>query len=71
MVFIQQSKTGPFHQGHTITIYVTGTSTYPARAINWYAAAVITSEQVGPLFHGGRFSPVAHQQLTSALLHLL
>ena len=51
-----------------MAIYATETSTCPVRAINQYAAVVTTSQQVGPLFHGGRFSPLTRQQLTSALL---
>ena len=71
VIFIQQSKTDPFRQGHTMAIHATNTSTCPVQAINQYAAAVTTSQQDGPLFHGGRFSPLTHQQLTSALRHLL
>ena len=70
-VFIQQSKTDPFRQGHTMAIYATETSTCPVRAINQYADEITTAQQVGPLFHGGRFSPLTRQQLTSALRHLL
>ena len=68
VVFIQQSKTDPFY---TMAIHATETSTCPVRAINQYAAAVTTSQKVGPLFNGGRFSPLTRQQLTSALRHLL
>ena len=70
-VFLQQSKTDPFRQGHTIKIYATEISTCPVRAINHYAAAVTTSWQFCPLIKGGRFSPLTLQQLTSALGHLL
>ena len=54
-----------------MAIYATDTSTCPVRAINQYAAVVTTSQQVGSLLHGGRFSPLTRQQLTSALRHLL
>ena len=40
------------------------------RAINQYPTTV-TPQQVGPLFKGGRFFPLTHQQLKSALHHLL
>ena len=71
VVFIQQSKTDPFCNGHTITISTTDTSTCPVRAITQYAAEVTPSHQVGPLFNGGRYSPLTRQHLTSALRHLL
>ena len=71
VVFIQQSKTDPFRNGHTITICSTDTSTCPVRAITQYAAEVTPSHQVGPLFNGGRYSPLTRQHLTSALRHLL
>ena len=34
VVFTQQSKTDPFHQGHAMAIHATKTSTCPVRAIN-------------------------------------
>ena len=71
MVYLEHSKTDPFRKGHTITIYATDTSTCPVRAITQYAAEVTPSHRLGPLFNGGRFSPLKHQQLTSALRHLL
>ena len=40
VVFIQQSKTDPFCNGHTITICSTDTSTCPVRAITQYVLCV-------------------------------
>ena len=39
-IFIEQFKTDPFRCGHSITIYASGTSICPVRALQLYAEAV-------------------------------
>ena len=56
-IFIEQSKTDPFRCGHSITIYASGTSTCPVRALQLYAEAVPQHQGNAPIFKGGRFSP--------------
>ena len=64
-VFIPQSKTDPFRQGHTVTIHATGMSTCPIQALNHYTKEVPLPQRCGPLFNAGRFSPLSRQQLTT------
>ena len=70
-IFIEQSKTDPFRCGHSITIYASGTSTCPVRALRLYAEAVPQHQGNAPIFKGGRFSPLNRQQLTHTIRHLL
>ena len=68
-IHLQQSKTNPFRQGHSMTLKATLTSTCPVRAINQFAE--VTTLQSGPLYYGGYFTPLSRDQLTSVLRHLL
>ena len=65
---LHQSKTDTFQQGHQITITATNTSTYPVRAITSVVPAV---NRAGPLFSGGRFSPLYRVDVTPTLCQLL
>ena len=67
-IFIEQSKTDPFHCGHSIT---SSTSTCPVRALRLYAEAVPQHQGNAPIFKGSRFSPLNRQQLTHTIRHLL
>jgi len=58
-IFIEQSI--PFHCGHSIIIYASGTSTCPVKALQLYAEAVPEHQGNAPLFKGGRFSPLIRQ----------
>ena len=70
-IVIEQSKTDPFHCGHSITIYASSTSTCPVRALRLYAEVVSQHQGNVPIFKGGRFSPLNRQQLTHTMRHLL
>jgi len=70
-IFIEQSKTDLFHCGHSITIHASGTSTCPVKALQLYSEAVPQHQGNAPIFKGGRFSPLNHQQLTHTTRHLL
>ena len=54
-VFIEQSKTNPFHCGHTITIYETGTSVCPVRVLRLHMEASTPFQANSTVFKGGRF----------------
>ena len=68
---LEQSKTDPFHCGHTITIYAAGTSTCPVRALRLYMEASAPFQANSPVFKGDRFSLLDRQHLTIAICHLL
>ena len=68
---LRQSKTDPFRRGHCITITSTNTSTCPVRALHHYYSLVPPANQVGPLFNGGRFTPLSRVQVTSVIRQLL
>ena len=69
-VFIEQSKTDPFHCGHT-TIRAIGTSICPVRALRLYAEAIAPSQDDALGFKGGRFSPLDRQHVTTTIHCLL
>ena len=69
-IFIEQFKTDPFRCGHSITIYASGTSICPVRALQLYAEAVPQHQGNVPIFKGGRFSPFNHQQLTHTIRYV-
>ena len=68
---IHQSKTDPFRQGHQINICATNTSTCPVRAMQKYMSITPPANRKGPLFSGGRFSPLSRANVTTALRQLL
>ena len=70
-VYIEQSKTDPFHCGHTITIHATDTSTCSVRAFRLYAEATTPLQDNSPVFNGGRFSPLSRQHVTATIRQLL
>ena len=70
-IFIEQSKTDPFHCGHSITIYASSTSTCPVRTLQLYAETVPQHYDNSPIFKGRKFSPLKLQQLTHTIHHLL
>jgi len=70
-IFIEQSKTDPFCCGHSMSIYASGTSTCPVKALQLYAEAVPQHQGNATIFKGGRFSPLNRQQLTHTIRHLL
>ena len=70
-MLLEQSKTDPFHCGHTITTYATGTSTCPLRALKLYTEASTPSQANSPVFKGGRFFPLDRQHLAITVHHLL
>ena len=68
---LRQSKTDPFRQGHQIVITATNTSTCPVRAMHKYVTGVPAANRTGPLFNGGRFSPLSRVDVTATLRQLL
>ena len=68
---LHQSKTDPFRQGHQINISATNTSTCPVRAMHKYISMIPPANRKGPLFNGGRFSPLSRANVTTTLRQLL
>ena len=70
-IHLQQSKTDPFKQGHSMTLQAMYFNIYlpSKRAINQFTEVIIL--QSGPLYYGGNFTPLSRDQLTSVLRHLL
>ena len=68
---LRQSKTDPFRQGHQIIITATNTSTCPVRAMHKYVSVVPAANRTGPLFSGGRFSPLSRVNVTATVCQLL
>ena len=64
---LRQSKTDPFRQGHQIVITATNTSTCPVQAIHKYVTGVPAANRTGPLYNGGRFSPLSRVDVTATL----
>ena len=70
-VTLHQSKTDPFRQGHQINISATNTSMCPVRAMHKYMSIIPPANRKGPLFNGGRFSPLSRANVTTILHQLL
>ena len=66
-ITISQSKADPFCRGHVFHPLPTGTSTCPVKVFNQYAAMILHSHRVDPLFSSGKFSPLLRTQLCSTL----
>jgi len=71
LLTLRQSKTDPFRRGQYITITATNTSTCPVRALCHYVNLVPLANQFGPLFSGGRFTPLSQVHVTSIVCQLL
>ena len=68
---IQQSKTDPFHRGHVLTLHESQTSTCPVKAMSQFIGMVTEHQRQGPLFYGGRFTPLNRHKLIATLRSLL
>ena len=58
-ISLRQSKTDPFRRRHTLSISATNTSTCPVRALQQYSRMIPVTQQFGPLFSAGQFSPLS------------
>ena len=74
-LLIQQSKTDSFSYGHILTIHEiiheSHTSTYPVNAIQQFVNQMPDYQRHGPLFFGGRFTPLNRHKFTATLCTLL
>ena len=70
-ITLRQSKTDPFRRGHTLSISATNTSTCLVRALQQYSRMIPATQQFGPLFSAGHFSPLSKSQVSDTLRQLL
>ena len=71
IIIVCQSKTDIFQRSHSFAITATNTSTCPVRSMYHYFNLVPPGNQSGPLFSGGRFSPLSRAHVTSVMRQLL